>query len=58
MSAASSWRRREAARRTVKADDAILIDVGLVDKILELGVAGVEAELLHDVAKFSGRDVA
>lgn len=56
MSAASS--KEEEAGQTVKADDAVLIDVGLVDKILEFGIAGVEAELLHDVAKFSGGDIA
>ena len=46
------------AGRTVKADDAVLVEVGFVNEILELRVAGVETELLHDIAQLGGGDVA
>ena len=45
------------AGRTIKADDAVLVEVGFVDKILQLRVAGIETELLHDLAKLRGGDV-
>jgi hypothetical protein len=49
---------RVQGERTVKGDDTILIEVGLVDKVLQLLGAGVQAKLSHDLAELGSRDVA
>ena len=42
---------------TFKVNDAILIDISLVDQVLQFTGGGVEAELLHDMAELIGGDV-
>ncbi len=41
----------------MKVNHAILIQVSLVDKVLELGLAGIETQRLHDLAELVGGDI-
>lgn len=43
---------------TVKGDDAVLVEVGLVDDVLQLLGAGVQAQLAHDLAELGCGDIA
>jgi len=45
-------------QHTIKRDDAVVVDVDLGDQIAQLGVAGVQAELAHDLAQLGRGDVA
>ena len=45
-------------KRTIEVDAAVLVHVHLGDEIIQLGLAGVEAERFHHITQLLGGDRA
>lgn len=49
--------RRHQVTPTLEGDDAVIVEISLVDEVTELRFSRVQPKLLHDMAEFIGSDI-